>query len=257
MTHDRGLSPPLPAMVVCAQSPRHFFVAPAVEIMCQGDSQSPSQGLNAREQTWAQQPPPASPVGRWTYGPYGSEQHHAAAAESEAVATLPAAGNPEGTRCCSAVQGQNSPTAWLCSGLRIGRKHEEPLEARFVDFVHAGNALVDVEVQGGFECPLRCICNPPSGRVVRAIRLATPAAHLDLGSYDRLDPGGGLAMATRDRMLLLPLGLCLDSGLHYFDEVRSATEVVLEGRPSFLPGLFSALHWRPVHSFVQISRSGA
>lgn len=124
--------------------------------------------------------------------------------------------------CGSLLRGYDTQTGRPYMELQVGRQ-ERPLVGPFVELVRGRSTYLVVAVSGGSGGPLLCVCQPVSGRVVRAIRLAAPVTHLCLVSAQKLGVlgGGCVALATEDRRLLL-VDLCLDSARHYSDELRPA-----------------------------------
>lgn len=154
--------------------------------------------------------------------------------------------------CGSLLRGYDTQTGRPYMELQVGRQ-ERPLVGPFVELVRGRSTYLVVAVSGGSGGPLLCVCQPVSGRVVRAIRLAAPVTHMCLVSAQKLGVlgGGCVALATEDRCLLL-VDLCLDSARHYSDELRPANLVQLEGVfADELPNI-SPTHGAPVHCFVPL-----
>lgn len=152
----------------------------------------------------------------------------------------------------SLLRGYDTQTGCVYSEFQLGRQ-ERPLVGPFVELVRQQSVHLVVAVSGGSGGPLLCVCQPVSGRVVRAIRLAAPVTHMCLVSAQRLGAlgGGCVALATEDRRLLL-VDLCLDSPRHYSDELRPASLVPLDGVfTDELPGT-ALVHGAPLHCFVHL-----
>lgn len=158
--------------------------------------------------------------------------------------------------CGSLLRGYDIQTGQPYMELQVGRQ-ERPLVGPFVELVRGRSTYLVVALSGGSGGPLLCVCQPVSGRVVRAIHLAAPVTNLCLVSAQRLGVlgGGCVALATEDRCLLL-LDLCLDSAHHYSDELRPASLVRLESVFSDdLPNI-SPVHGDPKHCFVPLCNLG-